>query len=431
MSGSRTGAVPAILWVALLLCHGRDALAIRFLPQERTFGQYGTYVGELRSPVGLTLGPEGLLYVADTKNNTVLKFDEDGRFTGQVLPGEVPFDGPVALAFDSRGNLYVVEEQGCRVRKFDPKGTLLATFGGPGPEMGKFKNPRGIAVDARDRIFVADSDNHRIQEFDSNFTWVRNLRFKGMGRQPPVPRGLAIDAENRVWACFSANHRVVRFGPDGDADLVCGEEGTGLGQFEEPRYIAFDVQNNFFVTDYRNGRVQRFSSKGEFLFSVGVRGPGRGQFKGPQGLAVDLRGNVYVADTENVRIQCLLINEQLGDLNLAHHHFARKEYEKALGLYQRVVKKLPLHKQALDRVVVTCEILAEQAKKSGKMDAAKPYLDEILRLQPSNTKALQFIRYILWKNNKGMIYYLTLGTGIFFTFIFLVTTMVKILTSED
>jgi sugar lactone lactonase YvrE len=403
---------------------------LRYFPNVRSFGQFGTEPGEFRTPTGVALSPDGFLYVTDHKNNSVLRFDDDGRFVGQILPGDVPFDAPVAVAFDSRRNFYVVEERGCRVRKFDARGSALATYGGVGSEPGKFRGPRGVAVDARNQIFVADYDNHRIQEFDANFTWVRNIRMKDSGRRPASPRGLAIDRQNRLWACFSNIHKVVRFDAAGNPDLVVGSEGTGLGQFEEPRYLAFDYQNDFFVTDYRNGRIQRFDARGEFVFTVGTKGIGRSQFRGPQGIAVDLKGNVYVADSENFRVQVMMINDLLGEINHAAHLFDTHEYEKSLALYQKILSKVPLHLDSQRRVVAICEILAERAQKAGQLDRAKPYLEEILRLQPSNVKAIQFSRWILWRTNKGMIYYLTLGTGIFFTFMFLVTTMVKILTSD-
>ena len=409
----------------------RAAGVARYFPQEHSFGRFGTESGEFRTPTGLAIGPDRHLFVSDTKNNTILKFDDDGRSVGSVAAGEMPFEMPVGLAFDSQKNLFVVEEQGCRVRKFGPNGAALATYGGQGSDTGRFLSPRGIAINGSNQIFVADSGNHRIQQFDTNFTWVRNLRFKDVGRSPAIPHGLAIDMENRLWACYPNLRRVVRFDADGNSDLICGEQGTGLGQFEDPRFLAFDVQNRLFVTDYRNGRIQRFNSKGEFLFSVGVRGSGRSQFKGPQGVAVDSKGNVFVADSDNFRIQCLLINEQLADLNAAQALFRAKEYEKALALYQDVVKKIPLHREALDRIVFICEKLAEQERAKGRDDKSKPYLDEILRIQPSNVTALRHTRYILWKNNKGLFYYLTLGTGIFFTLIFLVTTMARVLTSDE
>lgn len=422
-------------WIALALMlalasasHAGLAGALRMFPNERSFGQFGTDPGEFRTPTGLALSPDGFLYVTDFKNNSVLKFDEDGRFVGQVVPGDVPFDAPVGIAFDSKKNLYVVEEKGCRVRKFDPKGTLLATYGGPGVESGKFRSPRGIAIGPHDEVFVADYDNQRIQEFNANFAWVRNLRLKA-GR-PACPRGLAIDREGKLWACFSNIHKLARFDSAGNSDFSFGEEGQGLGQFEEPRYVAFDVQNHLYITDCNNGRVQRFTTKGEFEFSVGVKGSGRTQFKTPQGISVDLKGNVYIADSDNFRVQVLFVNDVIADLNFAHYYDSVKQFDKALELYQKVLKKVPLHLESIQRIIAICDTLAEQCRSQEQLDRAKPYLDEILRLQPSNTKALQFYRWILWKNNKGMIYYLTLGTGIFFTFIFLVTTMVKILTSD-
>lgn len=424
------GWLVALAFVCLAASPSFAGLAgtLRMFPNEKSFGQFGTDPGEFRTPTGLALSPDGFLYVTDYKNNSVLKFDEDGRFVGQILPGDVPFDAPVGIAFDSKKNLYVVEEKGCRVRKYDPKGALLATYGGPGTESGKFRGPRGIAVGPHDEVFVADYENQRIQEFNANFAWVRNLRLKA-GR-PASPRGLAIDREGKLWACFSNIHKLARFDSAGNSDLTFGEEGQGLGQFEEPRYLAFDVTNHLYVTDCNNGRVQRFNNKGEFEFSVGVKGSGRTQFKNPQGISVDLKGNVYIADSDNFRVQVLFVNDVIADLNFAHYYDSVKQYDKALELYQKVLKKAPLHLESIERIIAICDTLAEQCRSQETLDKAKPYLDEILRLQPSNTKALQFYRWILWKNNKGMIYYLTLGTGIFFTFIFLVTTMVKILTSD-
>lgn len=425
-----------LAWIAIGLalsataCHAGLMGALRMFPNERSFGQFGTEAGEFRTPTGIALSPDGFLYVTDYKNNTVLKYDEDGKFTGQVMPGDVPFDAPVGIAFDSKKNLYVVEEKGCRVRKFDAKGSLIATYGGPGPETGKFRGPRGIAVGPHDEVYIADYDNHRIQEFNSGFAWVRNLRIRDNGRRPASPRGLAIDREGHLWCCFSNIHKIARFDQQGNTDLVIGEEGQGLSQFEEPRYIAFDVQNHFYVTDTMNGRVQRFNTKGEFEFSVGVKGAGRSQFRGPQGIAVDLKGNVYVADSDNFRVQVLFVNDVIADLNFAHYYDSVKQWDKALDLYQKVLKKVPLHQESIERIVAISLTRAEEIRQTDQLDRAKPYLEEVLRLEPSNTKALQFQRFILWKNNKGMIYYLTLGTGIFFTFIFLVTTMVKILTSD-
>jgi DNA-binding beta-propeller fold protein YncE len=428
-------------WIllAVLVCTGggtaRAATATgagigRYFPQERTFGHFGTEAGDFRTPTGIAFGPEGHLYVADYKNNTVGRFEDDGRFVSAVLPGPTPYETPCALAFDSKHNLYVVEEKPCQVRKFSPTGQLLATYGGTGAENGRFRNPRGIVVNAQGHIFVADRDNHRVQEFDSSFAWLRNLRYGDSRRRPAAPTGVAIDYNSRLWCAFPNIRRIVRFDPEGNPDLVCGEEGSALGGLEDPRYLAFDLQNNFFVTDYMNGRVQRYNQKGEFLFGVGMKGSGRGQFKGPQGIAINARGDVFIADSDNFRIQMLQINDQIADFNQANFHNVRKEYDKALDLYLKVIKKVPLHKEALDQIVAICVMLADQKKANGQLDAAKPYLDQILAIQPSNTMALQFKRYILWKNNKGLIYYITLGLGVFLTFVFLIATLIKILAGD-
>src|SRR6185436_11763425 len=138
---------------------------------------------------------------------------------------------------------------------------------------------------------------------------------------------------------------------------------------------AFDVQNHFYVTDYLNGRVQRFNAKGEFEFSVGEKGSGRTQIKGPQGLAVDLKGNVYIADSDNFRVQVLYVNDVIADLNFAHYYDSVKQYDKALELYQKVLKKIPLHQESIERIIAISMTQAETFRTADQLDKAKPYLD--------------------------------------------------------
>ena len=45
-----------------------------------SFGQEGVDDGEFSSPTGIALDKEGNIYVADTDNHSIQKFDKTGKF---------------------------------------------------------------------------------------------------------------------------------------------------------------------------------------------------------------------------------------------------------------------------------------------------------------------------------------------------------------
>jgi len=64
-------------------------------------------------------------------------------------------NNPKGVAVDSYGNIYIADSGNNRIRKFDSAGTYLAQFGSFGSGDGKFNAPRGIAFDSAGNYFVA------------------------------------------------------------------------------------------------------------------------------------------------------------------------------------------------------------------------------------------------------------------------------------
>lgn len=114
------------------------------------------------------------IYVIDSAaraGEVIKKYDKNGNklslqfgIIGGLEPGY--FNNPTDLAIDSRnGDIYVVDTGNNRVQRFNSEGNFLSEFGQFGTENGSFNAPWGIALDNQGFVYVADSKNGRVQKF--------------------------------------------------------------------------------------------------------------------------------------------------------------------------------------------------------------------------------------------------------------------------
>jgi tripartite motif-containing protein 71 len=74
----------------------------------------GTGDGQFWSPGGIALDKQGNIYVADTANGRIQKFDATGRFLakwGLATPYSQPFIDPLEIAIDSQSKIYFTERR--------------------------------------------------------------------------------------------------------------------------------------------------------------------------------------------------------------------------------------------------------------------------------------------------------------------------------
>lgn len=274
-------------------------------------GQEGVDDGEFSSPTGIALDKDGNIYVADTDNHSIQKFDREGEFLarwgGEASSQEGLFYYPRGLATSPEGDVYVADSGNNRVQKFDAEGNCMTTWGKfgfawRGADMGMFDVPWGVATDKEGNMYISDTSNARIQKFKSDGTplmkWGRDGSFDGAFF---FPRGVAVDFVGNVFVADEGNNRVQKFDTRGSFLAKWGKEGSGPGQFKAPWGVACDALGNVYVVDSGNHRIQKFDGNGTFICAWGNRGITEGQLNFPSGIAVDKEGNVYVVDSGNNR----------------------------------------------------------------------------------------------------------------------------------
>ena len=236
------------------------------------FGSSGAQPGQFNAPRGVAVGPDGSIYVADSRNNRIEKFDS----TGKLL-----------LTWGTFGSL--------DAKTADP---------------GKFNEPWGVAVAADGTVYVADTWNHRIQKFDANGKFIQMWGHFGQGETPDAfwgPRAIVIDSQGHVYVSDTGNKRVVVFDANGQGLSVIGTGGSDPGQFDEPVGLAVAADGTLYVADTWNQRIQVFSydtpSKSyKFVRQWAIDGWFGQSLDNKPFLALDAQQRLYVSDPEGYRI---------------------------------------------------------------------------------------------------------------------------------
>jgi DNA-binding beta-propeller fold protein YncE len=269
--------------------------------------------------------------VSDTENKRIQKFDPSGKWLlafgakgsadgqfAEISEGSVG-TGPGGLAVDKTGNIYVADTWNHRIQKFDSEGHFLKTWGSfislADPALAnapdkdsRFYGPRGVAIGPDGNVYVTDTGNKRVLIFSPDGAFVSKID-SGMSptRVAPAyafnqpgelnePIGIAVDAQGNVYVADTGNRRIQKFDPSGKpiAQWPVPSPNWDPGPYLEP-FLAIDAQGNLYATAPTGKAVLKFDASGQVAATKNTKGAVTLNL--PTGLALGPAGNVYVVDT--------------------------------------------------------------------------------------------------------------------------------------
>jgi DNA-binding beta-propeller fold protein YncE len=271
----------------------------------RIWGEPGRHDGEFNQPRAIDFLPDGRAVVLE-RSDRVQIFSPEGHWLRTWHVPTVALGNPRGLDIGPDGLIYVADTHNSRILVYDPAGRLVRHWGRYGKGPGEFIWVTDVAVDSAGHVYTCEygDRNDRVQRFDSAGRFVLQLGTFGEGaRQFQRPQGIAVDAAGNVYVADAVNHRVQKLSPGGALLSVWGGAGDAPGRLRYPYDVALDAEGRVYVLEYGNQRVSVFDGEGRFLRSFGRPGRGRGELDHPWGIGVDPRGEIAVADTRNGRIQ--------------------------------------------------------------------------------------------------------------------------------
>jgi streptogramin lyase len=310
-------------------------------------------------PFGVSLGPDGALYICETTNHVVRRLDET---TGQLTtvagrgtkgyagdggpPTKALLNEPYEVRFDARGNMYFVEMRNHIVRCVDAKRHIIFTVAGTGVKgfsgdggpatKARLSAPHSIALDNRGHLFICDIGNHRIRKVDLKTRLISTL--SGTGEKKPTPdgaplegtplfgpRALDFDGGSSLYLALREGNAIYRI--DLKSETLHHLAGTGRKGYagdgsdakrallSGPKGITLGPGGDVYLADTESHTIRVIRSASGIIETVvgdGVKGdgpdgnPGRCRLARPHGVFVDRKGNIYIGDSENNKVRKLM-----------------------------------------------------------------------------------------------------------------------------
>ncbi len=332
----------------------------RLVPSTNAFEGFKSESYGLNLPSDMYIDEEDNLFIADTGNNRILKVASDG--TQQEI-GVGILSGPSGV-YGKDNILYVADTENLAIRKFDEFGNLIETFTRPSSNLyGSTQTwkPTKISVDMNDNIYVVSEGNaNGVVMLDKKGDFISyyapnelNLsvsyrirralmtpeeRDKLAPLTPPAISNIAIDSDNLLYTLThgykTGNIRKVNV------------KGNSVIDFNAYSYnytdIVIDNEGYIYtVNDDTDLNVEIYDQEGSLLFAFGMYDSAAtefGQFNSPSAIEIDSNGNLYVLDRIAGNLQVFYPTNFMSLLKDAEYYYKVGDYEASKEKYKEILE---------------------------------------------------------------------------------------------
>ena len=203
---------------------------------------------------------------------------------------------PEYIAFSDNGDMFVTSSDHC-IHVYDKSGNRKVTIGSKGTGELQFNYLRGIDI-SNEVVYVAEEYGHRIHMLTTGGEFIGTFGEEGSGiGQFDQPYDVKISPDGRVYVADCGNNRVQVFHPDWTISHVIYSSSVADGnRFSLPDAIAFDLSGDVHVTSILFP-VPVFTPTGKFL-----RCYGRSELSNPDGIAIDPSGHSLVTNSNTLSV---------------------------------------------------------------------------------------------------------------------------------
>jgi sugar lactone lactonase YvrE len=222
---------------------------------------------------GIAFDANGTLWVTSQDDSMLVGFaptslSRSGSTAATIVISRTnsSLSAPTALAFDRQHRLWVANSENGTLVRFDP--AQLAASGSPVPAVtiSGLGRPAGLAFDAAGSLWVSDSRRAKLASFseaqlDTSGLLIPRVVISALAASMATPSGIAFDADGNLWVGNIGNQTVVGFSP---AQLAA--TGTpaphvvlsaNAGSLSIPTGLAFDTEGSLWVMG-GTGALEKF-----------------------------------------------------------------------------------------------------------------------------------------------------------------------------
>lgn len=315
----------------------------------------------LSAPEDLFIDENNILYIADTGNRRIVKYDiARGEVTAELVSDE--FTAPRGVYVTEDGDIYVADSGTKAVLIFDADFALKGKLGRPDAPIFADTNyePKRVAVDGGGNVYLIGEGvyNGVIQlaktgEFlgyfavnDADLTFAQRLQQMIFTRaqlanlvdiNPTVFTNVFVDRSGIVYTATSGTHR-----------NGMKKHSTNGGNMFKSNVWSYDTLTDLYVDDSgliytcsSEGYINIYSKNGEEIFSFGsyvTTVDISGLFTTLPSIAVDRDGNIWAVDGSKGYLQSFKPTEYAQTVYTAMDLYEEGRYDEAMEKWNQVLK---------------------------------------------------------------------------------------------